>query len=138
MIIPYMQQQKWGRIVNISSYVVKEPTPAYLISSIFRTSLVAFSKCLSQEFGADNILVNTVCPSLFMSSLGERLVTRWAKEFGKTEEEIIAEKQEITAIKRIGEPDELAALVAFLCSEKGGYVTGQSITIDGGRSKGLF
>lgn len=138
MIIPYMKENNWGRIVNISSYVVKEPSPAYLISSVFRTSLVAFSKCLSQEFSSSGILVNTVCPSLFRTPLGERLLVRWADEAGKTVDEIVTEKENITAVQRIGEAQELADLVTFLCSDNASYITGQSITIDGGRSKGLF
>lgn len=138
MVLPYMRKNNWGRIVNISSYVVKEPSADYLISSVFRTSLVALSKCLSQEFGPFGVVVNTVCPSLFRTPLGERLIHKWAETSGKTEAQIEAEKGAITSVGRIGEAEELADLVTYLCSDNAGYVTGQSIVIDGGRSKSLF
>lgn len=138
MVIPHMQKSKWGRIVNISSYVVKMPNPKYLISTVFRTSLLALSQSLSQEFGPDGILVNTVCPSLFRTPLGERLIKKWAEQANKTVEQIEAEKADITQLKRIGEPDDLASLVTFLCSQKANYITGQSILLDGGQSKSLL
>lgn len=138
LVIPHMQKKQWGRIVNISSYVVKEPSPKYMISSVFRTALLAFSKCLSQEFGPDGILVNTVCPSLFRTPLGERLLDKWADQAGKTVEEIEAEKGAITRVGRIGEPEDLADVVTFLCSKNAAYLTGQALMLDGGKSVGLF
>jgi len=138
MIIPYMQKQQWGRIVNISSYVVKEPSAQYMISSVFRTALLAFSKCLSQEFGREGILVNTVCPSLFRTPLGEHLIRKWAQQAGITEAEIEAKKGDITRIGRIGEPEDLADVVVFLCSKNAAYLTGQALMLDGGKSVGLY
>ncbi len=138
LVIPHMQKNKWGRIVNISSYVIKEPSAKYMISSVFRTALAAFSKCLSQEFGGDGILVNTVCPSLFRTPLGERLLSKWAEQSGKTVAAIETEKGSITRVGRIGEPEDLADVVTFLCSKNAGYVTGQAIMLDGGKSVSLF
>ena len=94
--------------------------------------VVAFAKSLADEVGRDGILVNNVCPG---SLLSERLlgnVTSRAKELGITLEEMLVERAKETAVGRIGEPRELANLVAFLASGKSTYITGTTIRVDGG------
>jgi 3-oxoacyl-[acyl-carrier protein] reductase len=138
MAIPHMQTKQWGRIVHIASYAVKEPSTSYLVSGVFRTGVAALGKSLANEYGRDGILVNTVCPGLFRTPLGEALIRQKAEREGKTTAEAEAKLAEPTAVGRIGEAEELSGLVAFLCSEAASHITGQVIAVDGGKSRGLF
>ena len=137
-VIPHMREKQWGRIVHITSFAVKEPSLTYLLSGVFRTGIAALSKSLSKEFGREGILVNTVCPGLFRTPLGEEILERKAQRQGVTVEEAERELAAPTSVGRIGEVEELSGMVAFLCSEAAGHITGQVFTVDGGKSHGLL
>ena len=137
-VVPVMQRQRWGRIVHITSVAVKEPGSPYLLSSVFRAGVAALSKSLANEFGRDRILVNTVCPGPFKTPLGEELLRQAAAQSGKRIDEAEAETAAPTALGRMGEADELAAVVAFLCSEQASNVTGQTLVVDGGMVRSLY
>ena len=137
-VIPHMQQANWGRIVHITSIAVREPGTPYLISSVFRAGVAALSKSLANELGHVGILANTVCPGPFRTSLGEELIRQAATAQNKTYAEIESETAQASVIGRLGEAEELAALVAFLCSNHAGNITGQVISVDGGAARGLF
>lgn len=136
--VPVMQRQRWGRIVHVTSVAVKEPGTPYLISSVFRAGVAALGKSMANEFGRDGILVNTVCPGPFRTPLGDALLRNAAQQGGKSLEEAEKETAGSTALGRMGQPEELAAVVAFLCSEKGSNVTGQTLAVDGGMVRSLF
>lgn len=138
LVVPHMQTKQWGRIIHITSYAVKEPSASYLISGVFRTGVTALGKSLANEYGRDGILVNTVCPGLFRTPLGETIIRQKAEREGKTLAEIEAKFAEPTAVGRIGEVAELPGLVVFFCSEAASHITGQVVAIDGGKSHGLF
>ena len=97
-----------------------------------RMGVVAFSKSLADEVGRDNILINNVCPGSILSDRMLSNVTSRAQNAGITVEEALAERAAGTAVGRIGEPVELANLVAFLASGKASYITGTIILVDGG------
>lgn len=137
LVIPHMQQASWGRIVHITSIAVREPGTPYLISSVFRAGVAALSKSLANELGHAGILVNTVCPGPFRTPLGEELIREAAAAQNKTYAEIESETAQASVIGRIGEAEELAALVTFLCSNHAGYITGQVMSVDGGAARGL-
>jgi len=138
LAIPHMQRGKWGRIVHITSVAVKEPSSPYLISGVFRAAVAALSKALSREFGRAGILVNTVCPGMFRTPLGEALIRDSAEQQDKSPAVVESEIGDGTAIGRIGESEELGALVAFLCGDSAGNITGQAVTADGGALRGLY
>ncbi|MBI2190503.1 MAG: SDR family oxidoreductase [Planctomycetes bacterium] len=138
LALPSMQRQRWGRIVHVTSVAVKEPGSPYLVSSVFRAGVAALAKSMSREFGPSGILVNTVCPGPFRTPLGAELARRSAQQSGRSLEEVEAETARATALGRIGEAAELAAAVAFLCSEKASDVTGQAIAVDGGMVRSLY
>jgi len=94
--------------------------------------VVAFAKSLADEVGRDGILVNNVCPGSLLSERMLGNVTVQAKELGISVEEALGQRAEETALGRIGQPVELANLVAFLASAKASYITGTTITVDGG------
>jgi 3-oxoacyl-[acyl-carrier protein] reductase len=94
--------------------------------------VVAFAKSLADEVGRDNILVNNVCPGSILSDRMLSNVTSRAREMGISVEAALAQRAAGTALGRIGRPEELAHLVAFLASGKASYITGATILVDGG------
>jgi 3-oxoacyl-[acyl-carrier protein] reductase len=134
--IPFMQKQQWGRIINITSVSVKQPIDGLLLSNSLRLGIVGLAKTLSNEFAKDNILVNNVCPGYMRTERIIELAEKQAGSSGKPVEEIINNFGKSTPLGRIGFPDELAGLIAFLASERASYITGATIPVDGGRYLG--
>ncbi len=130
--IPHLKEQGGGRIINILASTVYQPIPNLALSGATRMGVVAFAKSLADEVGRDGILVNNVCPGSILSERMLSNVTARAQELGITVEEGLAQRAAETAVGRIGEPVELANLVAFLASSKSSYVTGTTILVDGG------
>ena len=130
--VPHLKAQGGGRIINILASTVYQPIPNLALSGATRMGVVAFAKSLADEVGRDGILVNNVCPGSILSERMLSNVTARSKELGISVEEALAQRASETAVGRIGEPKELANLVAFLASSKSSYVTGTSILVDGG------
>jgi 3-oxoacyl-[acyl-carrier protein] reductase len=130
--IPHLKKQGGGRIVNILASTVYQPIPNLALSGATRMGVVAFAKSLADEVGRDGILVNNVCPGSLLSERMLGNVTARAKELGITLEAALAQRAEETSLGRIGDPKELANLVAFLASGKASYMTGTTIRVDGG------
>ncbi|MDA0263329.1 MAG: SDR family oxidoreductase [Chloroflexi bacterium] len=130
--IPHLRQRGGGRIINILASTVYNPIPNLALSGATRMGVVAYSKSLADEVGRDGILVNNVCPGSILSERMLSNVTSRAKELGITVEEGLALRAQDTAVGRVGEPVELANLVAFLASDKSTYITGTTILVDGG------
>ena len=130
--IPHLKQQGGGRIINILASTVYQPIDNLALSGATRMGVVAFAKSLADEVGRDNILVNNVCPGSILSDRMLSNVTSRANELGIPVEEALAQRAAETAIGRVGRPEELANLVAFLASSKSSYITGTTILVDGG------
>ncbi len=130
--VPHLQRQGGGRIVNILASTVYQPIANLALSGATRMGVVAFAKSLADEVGRDGILVNNVCPGSLLSERMLANVTARAGELGISVEAALAERAKETAVGRIGEPRELANLVAFLASGKASYITGATIRVDGG------
>ena len=130
--VPHLKKQGGGRIVNILASTVYQPIPNLALSGATRMGVVAFAKSLADEVGRDGILVNNVCPGSILSERMLSNVTSRAKELGISVDEALAQRAAETAVGRIGEPKELAYLVAFLASGKSSYITGTTILVDGG------
>lgn len=130
--LPHLKQQGGGRIINILASTVYQPIPNLALSGATRMGVVAFAKSLADEVGRDGILVNNVCPGSILTERMLSNVTARARELGISVEEGLAQRAAETAVGRIGEPRELAYLVAFLASGKASYITGTTILVDGG------
>ncbi|NIN73380.1 MAG: SDR family oxidoreductase [Gemmatimonadetes bacterium] len=136
--IPYMKRNRWGRIVCITSISVKSPLPAMVLSNTVRPGVVGYAKTVSQEFAAEGITVNVVCPGYMATDrVGELAKTR-AAQSGKSVEEVMTGLVDNIPAGRMGDPKELGDLVAFLASERAAYITGTAIHIDGGFFRGLM
>ncbi len=128
-VLPAMKAKRWGRIVALTSSSVKQPIPNLVLSDAFRTALVAALKSLAGDVARDGVTVNAIATGLVATD-------RLRQVFGD-EAAMQAAVREIP-IGRIATPKEYAPLVAFLCGEPACYVTGQTISIDGGLIRGLF
>jgi 3-oxoacyl-[acyl-carrier protein] reductase len=130
--LPHLRAQGGGRIINILASTVYQPIPNLALSGATRMGVVAFAKSLADEVGRDGILVNNVCPGSILSERMLSNVTARARELGISVDDALAQRAAETAVGRIGEPRELAYLVAFLASGKSSYITGTTILVDGG------
>jgi len=130
--IPAMQKRHFGRIINISSTGVKQPIQGLVLSNSIRQAAGAYLKTLSVEVAASNVFINSLLPGATDTERLTSLHETIAKNTGKTLGEVIDLRKKSIPAGRFGEPVNLAALAAFLLSEKNGYITGQSIAVDGG------
>jgi 3-oxoacyl-[acyl-carrier protein] reductase len=130
--LPHLKRHGAGRIINILASTVYQPIPNLALSGATRMGVVAWAKSLADEVGRDGILVNNVCPGSILSERMLSNVTARAKELGISVDEALAQRAAETAVGRVGEPRELASLVAFLASARSSYITGTTILVDGG------
>jgi len=137
-VLPRMQRNHWGRLVTITSISVKQPIDGLLLSNSLRAGVTGLAKTLANEFGVDGITVNNVCPGFTLTDRLEELVELRAKEAGVSREQAIKNMSAQVPAGRLGQPDELAALITFLASERAAYINGTTIAVDGGLVKGLL
>jgi 3-oxoacyl-[acyl-carrier protein] reductase len=137
-VLPAMRAQQWGRIVNIASVSVKQPIDNLVLSNVYRPGVIGLAKTLSAQVAGDGITINNVAPGYTRTDRVVELSRARALEQGKTVEEVLAETTASFPMHRMGEPEELAALVAFLASERASYISGTTILVDGGYAKGLL
>ena len=137
-VLPGMRERQWGRIVNITSVMVKQPGAGFALSTAARAGLVGLAKTLAGDYAPHGITINNVCPGYTLTDRVRDLVRTRAEREGKAEADILAEFKAQVPAGRLGQPEELAALVAFLASERAGYITGTTIQVDGGYIKGLL
>ena len=137
-VIPEMRKRQWGRIVAIESISVKEPIDGLLLSNALRPAVVAIGKSLSRSLAAEGILLNSVAPGSYNTARSRELVEARARKAGVSAEELLARTVQDFPRKRGGEPEELAAVVVFLCSERAANVNGATIVADGGAARSLY
>jgi len=136
--LPGMKERRWGRIVNVTSISVKQPVAGLVLSNAIRAGVTGFAKTISNEAAPFNVTVNNVLPGYTRTERLIHLAEAVAERDGKTIDEAYAGWAAEIPMGRLGEPAELGAVAAFLCSEQASYVTGQSIAVDGGWIKGLI
>ncbi|HET7264797.1 MAG TPA: SDR family oxidoreductase [bacterium] len=136
--VPLMRANGWGRILTVITSGVKVPIPQLVLSNVFRSGVVAFTKTLSFELAPHNILVNNLAPGRIDTDRVRWLDGVRAKETGKPVEAIVKESEAGIPLGRYGEPREFAALAVFLASEAASYITGQTICIDGGQMRSMM
>jgi len=137
-VIPYMKKNRWGRIINMTSFAAKQPAERLILSNAVRAGVLGLTKTLSNELAEYGILVNAVCPGWTLTDRVKELAKSTAEKTGKPYASVIAEWANNTALKRLAQPEEIANLVVFLASEKASYMTGTVIQVDGGLIKSLL
>jgi len=137
-LLPGMRARKFGRIVNITSAMVKSPLGAMGLSTAARTALTAACKALAPDVAADNVTLNNLLPERFDTGRQQQMA-RLAMAMKKiTYEEARDEIIESIAAKRFGRPEEFGDACAFLCSAQAGFISGQNLQLDGGSYPGLI
>ena len=136
-VLPQMKKQKFGRIINITSISVKAPVERLIYSNALRLAVVGLAKSLSAELGPLGITVNNVAPGYHLTDGLERIV-RKRVEGGESREAVFAQWENKIPMRRIGRPEDLAFLIAFLASERASYITGTTIQVDGGLYSGTL
>ena len=137
-VLPGMRSRKWGRIVNINSIAAKQPVDNLILSNSIRSAVSGFARTLANEVATDGITVNSILAGYTRTDRVEQLADATATKEGIKREDVLARFEREIPMKRLGEPNELAALAAFLASDRAAYITGQSIAVDGGWIRGLL
>ncbi|MGQ0792990.1 MAG: SDR family oxidoreductase [Deltaproteobacteria bacterium] len=137
-VVPMMKEQRWGRIVNITSISAKQPLAGLILSNASRAAVVGFAKTVSNEFARFNVLVNNVCPGRILTDRIIQLAEQRAVREGVSLEEVLRAMEADVPARRIGSPEEFAGMVLFLASERASYITGATIQVDGGLVSGTF
>lgn len=136
-VLPYMKEQQFGRIVNVSSSSTKEVLDGLILSNTFRAGMVGFAKTLAREVAGDNIMVNTVGPGKIATDRVAELNQIAADKQNLTVEQVVENTEKQIPRGRMGEPEEFAKILVFLASSANSYMTGQSLIVDGGLLKAL-
>jgi 3-oxoacyl-[acyl-carrier protein] reductase len=137
-VLPDMRARRWGRILNVTSITVKQPVDGLMLSNSLRAAVTAFARTLANEVATDGITVNNLIPGYTRTERVVELSDHMAADEGTTPEAIIGRWEQEIPMRRLGEPRELAALAAFLASDRASYITGQSIAADGGWIRALY
>ena len=136
-VLPGMRDSGYGRIVNVISTSVKEPIPGLGVSNTIRAAVAAWAKTLAGELAADGITVNNVLPGYTRTARLDGLLDTQVASSGRSREELERGMLATVPARRFGEPEEIAAVIAFLCTPAAAYVNGVSIAVDGGRTRAL-
>jgi 3-oxoacyl-[acyl-carrier protein] reductase len=137
-VIDGMIERRFGRIVNITSFSVKMPIAGLDLSSGARAGLTGFLAGVARDVAHANVTINFMMPGYFATDRLRSLHAREAEDRGIAAETVAAEGAEKIPARRFGDPDEFGAACAFLCSQQAGYITGQSLLIDGGAYPGIL
>jgi 3-oxoacyl-[acyl-carrier protein] reductase len=135
--VPHMRKVGGGRVINITSYSVKEPIAGLVLSNAIRSGVIGLAKTLSRELARDNILINNVCPGRIDTERAQKLNKARAERLKRPVEEINREMAAEVPLGRYGTAEEAADLIVFLGSERASYITGTTIQIDGGLVRGI-
>jgi 3-oxoacyl-[acyl-carrier protein] reductase len=133
-----MRKRQWGRIICLTSIAAKQPVPGLILSTTARAGVLGFAKALSDEVAPDGITVNVVAPGYIVTERVVELNRARAQRERRTSEEIAKDVIRDIPVGRMGHPDELGAAVAFLASDRAGYITGAVLQVDGGYTRSIF
>lgn len=137
-LMPGMRERRFGRIVNITSAMVKSPRPMMALSTGARAGLTAFSKSLSIDVAIDNVTINNLLPERIDTDRQRFMAERLMREQGITMVAARAQIADSIAAKRFGTPKEFGDACAYLCSDQAGFISGQNLQLDGGSYHGLI
>lgn len=137
-VLPGMQKRKFGRIVNITSAMVKSPAAEMGLSTAARAGLSALSKSISKAVAADNVTLNNLLPFRIDTARQQFFAKRMAEKDGISVDEARQRIAQTVAAKRMGSPEEFGEACAFLCSKQASFISGQNLQLDGGSYAGFI
>jgi 3-oxoacyl-[acyl-carrier protein] reductase len=138
LVLPGMRDRRWGRVLNVTSIAVKQPVDGLMLSNSVRAAVTGWARSLANEVAREGITVNNVMPGYHATERVAQLNEATAKREGLDLQEIQRRIDSQIPMRRLGDPREFAAMVAFLASERASYITGQSIAVDGGWIRSLL
>jgi 3-oxoacyl-[acyl-carrier protein] reductase len=138
LVLPGMKERRWGRILNITSIAAKQPVENLILSNSLRAAVTGFAKTLADEVADFGITVNNILPGYTLTERVEQLAQTIAEKEGVNTADVKKRWEAQIPMRRLGRPEEFAALAAFLVSERASYITGSSIAVDGGWIRSLF
>ncbi len=138
LVLPGMRERKHGRIISVLSKTIKEPEERLALSTVARTALASYSKLLALDVAADGITVNSVLPGSIETGRLQAVLAAQARTAGRTADEQRAVRLSSVAAARFGRPGEAGDLIAFLASDRAGFITGQNIGLDGGQVRAMW
>ena len=137
-VLPGMKERRWGRIINVTSMAAKQPVDNLILSNSLRAAVHGFARSLANEVAEFGVTVNNILPGYTRTERVESLAAATAKRDNVDAASVLNRFEKDVPMKRLGEPEEFAALAAFLASERASYITAQSIAVDGGWIRGLM
>lgn len=137
-VLPRMQKNNWGRLITITSTTVKQPVDGLLLSNSIRAGVTGLARTLANEYGPFGITVNNVCPGYTNTDRLGELAAAISLRDNSTPAAVFANWEKQIPVGRVGTPQEFAAVVAFLASERASYVNGTSLAVDGGIVRSLL
>ncbi len=138
LTLPTMVERRWGRVVAITSCACKEPVDGLILSNSVRLSIHGLLKSLANEYGDSGVTFNAVLPGYTLTGRMEELVKTRALQQQRSAQEVLADATRAIPMARAGRPEEVAAAVLFLASAAASYITGVSLSVDGGRSRSVL
>ncbi len=136
--LPHLKRSSQARVINITSTAVREPIDGLILSNSVRLGTTGLAKTLSRELGPHGITVNNVAPGLTVTGRVRPLFEAQAKAEGRSFDDVRAERAARIPMRRLGEPEDVAAMIVFLASAQARQVTGQTILVDGGATASVF
>ncbi len=139
-VLDGMVERRWGRVVNIATIAAKYPLELRILSGAPRAALINYSGAVALRVAQHGVTINNVLPGMFHTAFVKDQFDARARSAGSTYDDEVARFAEAfrIAARRFGDPQDVGALVAWLCSQFAGYITGQSIVIDGGATRSTF
>jgi 3-oxoacyl-[acyl-carrier protein] reductase len=135
--VPEMRKRKWGRIINVSGLAGRQPHYTVMPAALNNSSMLNLTKSLAVELAKDNILINAVVPYIIDTDRQDETMKEWAKMTGQSEAEVRQQRVSKVPVGRMGAPEEVGAVVAFMASERASFVVGTAWYVDGGGSMTL-
>lgn len=136
ILVPEMAKRQWGRVVMLTSSTVVDPLKYFSISNSLRKALLGLAQSIAQEYAASGVSANLVCPGLTRTARMQNIVQTNAQSKGESETVMLAKMLQPIPAQRMAEPQEIAAVVAFLCTPSAAYIQGQALLVDGGQALG--
>ncbi|MEP6832439.1 MAG: SDR family oxidoreductase [Gemmatimonas sp.] len=137
-LVPGMRERKWGRVIGITSMAVKHPMPSLVLSNSLRAAVTGYFRTMGDEVARDGVTVNTVLPGYTETDRLIGLAEATVKRTGSSMEAIYDGWRAVTPAGRLGQPEEVGAVIAFLASQHAAFVTCQAISVDGGFGHALL
>lgn len=137
-VIAGMVERHWGRLIYITSIGVLQPVDDLILSNTYRAGVTGFCKTVSNNYAKHGITANCVCPGYTLTERLQRLAASRGEASGRSAEEALQDFAGLVPAGRLGKPEELGALIAFLAGERAGYISGSSIAVDGGANRALI